>query len=63
MEKIERMHWLYGLDKGTACKCQIYGVKAGPSTDWSADWEACGMRNRSYAGVDIQTLSKEQKDS
>ena len=80
MEKSERMHWLYGLDKGhtcgecsrlewvhaggqTACKCQIYGVKAGPSTDWSADWEACGMRNRSYAGVDIQTLSKEQKDS
>lgn len=80
MEKIERMHWLYGLDKGHTCrecsrleqvhaggqtvwKCQIYGVKPGPATDWSEDWEACGMRNRSYAGVDIQTLSKEPEGS
>lgn len=73
MEKIERMHWLYGLDPGrrcsecsrlewihaggqTVCKCAIYGVAPGAATDWSADWEACGMRNRSYAGVKIQTL-------
>lgn len=76
MEKIERMHWLYGLDKGhrcrecsrlewvhtsgqTACKCQVYGVRSGPATDWSEDWEACGMRNRSYAGVTIQNLASE----
>ena len=73
MEKIERMHWLYGLDPGrrcrecsrlewmrtggqTVCKCAIYGVNPGEATDWSADWEACGLRNRSYAGVKIQTL-------
>ena len=76
MEKIERMHWLYGLDKGrscrecssletcrtggqTACKCKAYGVGPGQATDWSADWEACGLRNRSYAGVNIQTLEPE----
>lgn len=80
MEKIERMHWLYGLDKGHTCKecsrleqvhaggqtvfkCQIYGVKSGPATDWSEDWEACGMRNRSYAGVDVQALDKEPESA
>lgn len=79
MEKIERMHWLYGIDKGRrccdcsrleifrvggrrVCKCQIYGVGRGAATDWSPNWEACGMRNRSYAGVEIQTLEPTQTE-
>lgn len=54
-EECSRLEWIHAGGQ-TVCKCAIYGVAPGAATDWSADWEACGMRNRSYAEVNIQTL-------
>ena len=61
MDKITRMHKLYGYGKGLCkdcrhlqtygdnssyCKCRLYGITETAATDWAMRWLACGMKER-----------------
>lgn len=39
-------------DKGRR-KCDIYGMTHSEASDWTGNWEACGMYNMPYAGRHI----------
>lgn len=47
----------YRVGRKIVRKCKAYGESSSDATDWAGKWDACGLRNRSYSGVEVRTLA------
>lgn len=67
--KIEAMREIFGKGQGkcgecshfvrfryntrTLQKCEVYGMTSSEASDWAQRWEACGLKDKPYAGRQI----------
>lgn len=76
MEKVARMHKLFGYGQGLCCdccnlisvagnskhyKCMIYGVSHSTATDWAQRWIACGMKDKKKGDIEPVYREKPKK--